>query len=57
MSDALWLGLAAVLSVSGMAWLALAMEVHWAQVVQGRRPRRRTTPLTPAGAGRFGTDG
>ncbi|GAA5232543.1 DUF3325 domain-containing protein [Verticiella sediminum] len=33
MSEALWLALAAVLSVAGMAWLALAMDVHWVQVM------------------------
>ena len=33
MSDALWLLLAAALAFSGMAWLALAMDVHWGQVM------------------------
>lgn len=33
MSEALWLALAAVLSLAGMTWLALAMEVHWGQVM------------------------
>lgn len=33
MSEALWLLLASVLSVVGMGWLALAMEVHWGQVM------------------------
>ncbi|MBA4194804.1 MAG: DUF3325 domain-containing protein [Comamonadaceae bacterium] len=33
MSEALWLTTAAALSFSGMAWLALAMEVHWGQVM------------------------
>lgn len=33
MSEALWLAAAAVLNVAGMAWLALAMEVHWGQVM------------------------
>lgn len=33
MSDVLWLVAAAVLSFAGMAWLALAMEVHWDQVM------------------------
>ncbi|MCU0956498.1 MAG: DUF3325 domain-containing protein [Hydrogenophaga sp.] len=45
MSEAFWLLLAAALSFSGMAWLALAMEVHWGQVMhQDARavgPRRR----------------
>jgi hypothetical protein len=34
MSEALWLAAAAALSVIGMAWLALAMAVHWEQVMQ-----------------------
>ncbi len=34
MSDAAWLAVAATLSLSGMAGLALAMDVHWAQVMQ-----------------------
>ena len=33
MSEVLWLITAAALSFSGMAWLALAMEVHWGQVM------------------------
>lgn len=33
MSEALWLLIGAVLSFAGMAWLALAMEVHWGQVM------------------------
>lgn len=33
MSETLWLLMAAALSLSGMAWLALAMDVHWAQVM------------------------
>ncbi|WP_341645514.1 DUF3325 domain-containing protein [Thauera sp. SDU_THAU2] len=33
MSEALWLMLAAALSFAGMAWLALAMDVHWAQAM------------------------
>lgn len=36
MSDALWLLAAAATTLVGMAWLALAMEVHWDQVM--RRP-------------------
>ena len=31
MLEVIYLGLASVLSVLGMAWLALAMDVHWAQ--------------------------
>lgn len=34
MSEAWWLAAAAALSVIGMAWLALAMAVHWEQVMQ-----------------------
>ncbi len=33
MVEALWLMVATVLSVGGMAGLALAMEVHWSQVM------------------------
>jgi hypothetical protein len=53
MSEALWLLLAAALSFSGMAWLALAMEVHWGQVLHrhaedAQRPRRRLRALGAA---------
>ncbi|MEW6205044.1 MAG: DUF3325 domain-containing protein [Pseudomonadota bacterium] len=34
MLESLYLSAAAVLSVLGMAWLALSMDVHWAQVKQ-----------------------
>lgn len=33
MSELFWLIAATALALSGMAWLALAMEVHWGQVV------------------------
>jgi hypothetical protein len=33
MSEALWLTTAAALTLAGMGWLALAMEVHWGQVM------------------------
>ena len=33
MSEALWLLLASALSVTGMGWIALSMEVHWGQVM------------------------
>lgn len=33
MSEALWLIAAALLSLGGMGWLALAMEAHWSQVM------------------------
>lgn len=36
MSEVFWLFAAAALSFSGMAWLALAMEVHWGQVMHQR---------------------
>lgn len=50
MSEALWLLLAAALAFSGMAWLALAMEVHWGQVMhqhadEAQRPRKRLRAL------------
>jgi len=35
MPDALWLLLAALLSLVGMAWLALAKEAHWKQAMSG----------------------
>lgn len=34
MLEAFYLSAAAVLSLLGMAWLALSMDVHWAQVKQ-----------------------
>lgn len=53
MSEAFWLLLAAALNFSGMAWLALAMEVHWGQVLHrhaedAQRPRRRLRALGAA---------
>ena len=33
MSEVFWLLAATALSFCGMAWLALAMEVHWGQVM------------------------
>lgn len=33
MSESLWLAVAAGLAWAGMAWLALGMEVHWAQAM------------------------
>jgi hypothetical protein len=41
MSEALWLALAAMLSLAGMTWLALAMEVHWGPVMH--RPAEAAT--------------
>lgn len=45
MPDAIWLVVALVLSVLGMAWLALAKEVHWLQAMphavnQAKRPHK-----------------
>lgn len=37
MSEVLWLISATALSFVGMAWLALAMDVHWEQAMQGPR--------------------
>lgn len=34
MPEAIYLTAAALLSLVGMAWLALSMDVHWAQVKQ-----------------------
>lgn len=53
MSETFWLLLAAVLAFSGMAWLALAMEVHWGQVKHrhaddAQGPRRRLRALGAA---------
>lgn len=47
MSEAPWLTLAAILSLAGMAWLALAMTVHWEQVMQ--RPADEATGLRRGG--------
>ncbi|HSV47883.1 MAG TPA: DUF3325 family protein [Ramlibacter sp.] len=41
MSEAFWLITAAALALTGMAWLALAMEVHWGQVMH--RPAAHAT--------------
>ena len=42
MLEALLLALAVVANIAGMGWLALAMEVHWAQV-HGPAPAPRRT--------------
>lgn len=39
MSDVLWLILGAGFSYAGMAWLALAMDAHWGQVMH--RPAKQ----------------
>lgn len=50
MSEALWLAAATALSLLGMGWLALAMEVHWDQAMRApataaANARRRLRPL------------
>ena len=42
MSEVFWLVAAAILSLTGMSWLALAMKAHWSQLYQDRKlePRR-----------------
>jgi hypothetical protein len=48
MSDAPYLAGAAALSWLGMAWLALAMEAHWEQVMTHRLPRTSSTAMAGA---------
>lgn len=52
MSEALLLSLAALSAFAGMAWCALAMEVHWQQVTGTAQalPRARRHGLRFAGA-------
>lgn len=54
MSDALVLLVASALSITGMGWLALAMEVHWGQVMhqhsEAASGPRRTLRWAGAGA-------
>lgn len=38
MSESLVLLIAAALSLVGMAWMALSMDVHWGQVMHGSAP-------------------
>lgn len=51
MPETLWLLVAAGLNLAGMSWLALAMAVHWDQVMPGPAaaqaapPRRRLRAL------------
>jgi hypothetical protein len=45
MAESIWLAVAALAALVGMGWLALAMEVHWGQVMhrpaaQAGAPRR-----------------
>ncbi|HEY9094626.1 MAG TPA: DUF3325 domain-containing protein [Hydrogenophaga sp.] len=51
MPEWVWLWLAAALNLSGMAWLALAMDVHWDRVVCHRGPGRRFPPIVLRGLG------
>ncbi|MBP6899255.1 MAG: DUF3325 domain-containing protein [Burkholderiaceae bacterium] len=56
MSEPLWLLTAAALGLAGMAWLALAMDVHWGQVMHrpadaAPGPRRRLRGLGAAALG------
>jgi hypothetical protein len=53
MSKAIWLLGATALSFSGMAWLALAMDVHWGQVMHESADaagHKRAPPLRAIGA-------
>lgn len=43
MPDSLWLMIALPCSLAGMAWLALAMEVHREQALGAAAPAGRTT--------------
>jgi Protein of unknown function (DUF3325) len=46
MSEVFWLITATVLALSGMAWLSLAMEIHWGQVMhRPATPANRTRQL------------
>lgn len=51
MSETFWLLLAAALAFSGMAWLALAMEVHWGQVMHRPAGHAQTTRRGLRGGG------
>lgn len=48
MSKVLWLAAATMLSIGGMVWLALAMNVHWKQVMQRPAPDALRARLLPA---------
>jgi len=50
MSDALLLAVAALCAFVGMAWLALAMDVHWEQVTRGTAGRGVVLTLRLLGA-------
>ncbi len=49
MPDALILSFAALASLAGMAWLALAMDVHWGQVRHHAQPRGAARRLRALG--------
>jgi hypothetical protein len=56
MPDALLLAAAALLTVAGMGWLALAMDVHWNQVYAGAvRSGRAATVSRCLGSGALTT--
>jgi len=46
MPDGFWLCAAFVLTVFGMGWLALAMDVHWNQVYAGAARSRRAAIIS-----------
>lgn len=54
MAEAVWLLLATVAAVVGMAWLALSLDSHWRQVVDGgdaaSRPSKSRSALRLTGA-------
>lgn len=51
MSEAVWLLMAIALSFAGMAWLALAMDVHWGQVMHRPAEAARDTRQVLRGLG------
>ena len=52
MSEALWLAVAAALTLAGMVWLALSMDMHWGQVMHrpAEAAARTRKALRAAGA-------
>jgi len=49
--DALLLLTAVAANIAGMGWLALAMDVHWAQVLGDQAPQSRRTVVALRVAG------
>jgi hypothetical protein len=49
MSDSLLLAAAALSSLAGMSWLALAMDVHWRQACKAAPSARRSLVLRVLG--------